>query len=122
MGKFQHPGPGFLPFGLAILLGLLSFVLILQRPKKGGAPVPFWQKGAWLRPALGIVIFMIYSFLVGRLGFLPTTFLFLVLWMGAIERIRWYFILVLSSIVTVTVYVIFGYLLEVPLPMGFLEW
>ncbi len=121
MGKWRHPGPGFLPFGLAILLAILALALILQRGKKDPAPRPFWPGGSWVRPLLGVVVFVIYCFLVGRLGFLPTTFLFLVLWMGAIERIRWQSILILSIVVTVAVYGIFGYLLEVPLPMGLLE-
>ncbi len=121
MGKLRHPGPGFLPFGLGIILIILSLALIFQRREKDRTPVPFWPKGTWLRPVLGVVIFALYAFLAGRLGFIATTFLFLVLWMGIIERIRWISILALSSIVTVAVYVIFGYLLEVPLPPGFWE-
>jgi putative tricarboxylic transport membrane protein len=122
MGKFRHPGPGFLPFGLAILLSILSLSLILRRSGKGSGRDAFWPERTWVRPLMGVIVFVVYSFLLGKLGFLPTTFLFLLLWMGAIEHIGWRTLLILSTAVTAAVYAIFGYLLEVPLPMGFLEW
>ncbi len=119
MGKFRHPGPGFLPFGLALILILLSLALILQSRAKGGTPKPFWAERAWLRPLLGIVIFTLYAFSLGYIGFILTTFLFLIIWMWVIERIRWKTILSISVGVTAVLYFIFEYFLEVPLPTGF---
>ena len=119
MGKFRHPGPGFLPFGLALILILLSFSLILQNRAKGGSYKPFWAERAWLRPLLGIVIFNLYAFFLGYIGFILTTFLFLIIWMWVIERIRWLTITSISIGVTAVLYFIFEYFLEVPLPTGF---
>jgi hypothetical protein len=121
MGKLRHPGPGFLPFGLALVLILLSLALIATRRKKEASPIPFWPGRTWLRPLLGALIFLSYAFLLGRLGFFLTTFIFLLLWMGLIERMQWAKILLLAGGVTLTLYLIFGYFLEVPLPWGFLE-
>lgn len=84
--------------------------------------MPFWPERAWLRPLLGIIIFVLYAFLLGYLGFIPTTFLFLIIWMRVIEGIRWTTILSISVGVTAVLYFIFEYFLEVPLPMGFLSW
>lgn len=123
MGKFKHPGPGFLPFGLAIVLIVLSLVLIFSsRPKKGIAPVPFWPQRTWLRPLLGVAILIFFALVVEWVGFIITTFIFLVIWMGVIERVRWLTILSVSIGTTAVLYLIFALFLDVPLPMGFLHW
>jgi len=72
-----------------------------------------------LRPLLGVIIFTLYAFLLGYLGFIATTFLFLIVWMWIIERIRWLTIIGISVGVTAVLYFIFEYFLEVPLPTGF---
>jgi putative tricarboxylic transport membrane protein len=119
MGKFRHPGPGFLPFGLALVLVILSLALILRSRTKGGTSKPFWAERTWLRPLLGVIIFILYAFFLGYIGFILTTFLFLIIWMWVIERIRWVTILSISVGVTAVLYFIFEYFLEVPLPTGF---
>jgi len=118
MGSFRHPGVGFLPFGLCIILIVLSLALIISRWKKG-TPVPFWSRRTWLKPLLGVVILGLYALVIETLGFPLTTFAFLLVWMGVIERIHWLKMLLISLGVTVVLYLIFGYFLEVPVPMGF---
>ena len=120
MGKWRHPGPGFFPFGLAIALVLLSLVLIFRHRKKDSSPIPFWPWQTWLRPLLGVAILIFYALIVDFLGFIPTTFIFLIIWMWVIERLRWRTILSISIGTTVVLYFIFSFFLEVPLPQGFL--
>ena len=122
MGRFKHPGPGFLPFGLAIVLILLSLVLIFSNWKKSKSPTPFWPQRAWLRPLLGVAILVFYALVIGKLGFILTTFIFLLIWMGIIERLRWRTIIGISLGTTAALYLIFRLFLEVPLPLGFLKW
>ncbi len=119
MGSFKHPGVGFLPFGLSLSLIILSLCLILTRWKKETKPIPFWPHHTWLRPFLGVVILGFYALVIEKIGFPLTTFIFLVVWMGVIERIRWWKIVSVSIGVTLGLYLIFGYFLEVPIPMGF---
>ncbi len=120
MGSFRHPGVGFLPFGLCIILILFSLALIISRWKKG-ASVPFWSRRTWLRPLLGVVTLGLYALVIETLGFLLTTFVFLLVWMGVIERIHWLKIVSISIGVTVVLYLIFAVFLEVPVPMGFFK-
>jgi putative tricarboxylic transport membrane protein len=120
MGSFRHPGVGFLPFGLCIILIGLSLALIISRWKKGTS-VPFWSHRTWLKPLLGIVILGLYALVIETLGFPLTTFAFLLAWMGVIERIHWLKMLMISVGVTIVLYLIFGYFLEVPVPMGFFK-
>ncbi len=118
MGQFRHPGPGFLPFGLALVLMGLAAALILSNRNKGQSSSPFWARRTWVRPLLGVIVFLMYAFVIGYLGFILTTFLFLIVWMWIIERIRWMTIVSISIGVTAVLYFIFEFFLEVPLPTG----
>ena len=122
MGRVKHPGPGFLPFGLAICLIILSLVLIIKSWKGDVSLAPFWPHRTWLRPLLGMVFLIFFALVVQWVGFLITTFVFLIIWMGVIERIRWRAIVSISVGTTVALYLIFRLFLEVPLPTGFLRW
>jgi putative tricarboxylic transport membrane protein len=120
MGTLKHPGPGFFPFLLGLVLVIFSIVLVFKHWEKDKTPQAFWPGRAWLRPLLGVMILGCYALLVDLAGFLITTFLFLVIWMGVIERLRWRTILSISIGTTVALYLIFSFFLEVPLPQGFL--
>ena len=120
MGRWRHPGPGFFPFGLAIVLVLLSLALLSRHWKKDSSPSPFWPGRTWLRPLLGVLSQVFYALLYDMIGFILTTFLFLIIWMWVIERLRWRTILSISIGTTVALYLIFNLFLEVPLPPGFL--
>jgi putative tricarboxylic transport membrane protein len=122
MGRAKHPGPGFLPFGLALCLIILSFALIFRGGKGDSSSFPFWPQRTWLRPLLGVSIFIFYALLIERLGFLITTFFFLIIWMRLIERIPWRTLISISVGTTAGLYFIFVFFLEVPLPTGFLKW
>ncbi len=118
MGQLRHPGPGFLPFGLACILAALSLVLILSQWKRGDVRARFWPEGTWIRPLLGVGAFVFYALVIDYIGFIFTTFIFLVLWMWIIEKIGWIRIISISVVVTAVLYLIFAYFLEVPLPFG----
>jgi hypothetical protein len=96
--------------------------LIFSKWKRRGAIAPFWPHRTWLRPLLGVAILIFFALVVERVGFLITTFIFLVIWMGVIERIRWLTIISISIGTTAALYLIFALFLDVPLPMGFLKW
>jgi putative tricarboxylic transport membrane protein len=122
MGRVRHPGPGFLPFGLALCLVILSLVLIFKSWKRTASSAPFWPQRTWLRPLLGVTIFVFYALVIQRLGFLISTFSFLIIWMKLIERVRWRTLISISIATTAGLYFIFVFFLEVPLPKGLLKW
>jgi len=57
---------------------------------------------------------------IQRLGFLLSTFSFLIIWTRLIERVRWRTLIGISIATTAGLYFIFVFFLEVPLPEGFL--
>ncbi len=120
MGSLKKPGSGFFPFLLAIVLALFSLVLIYQNWARDKSPLPFWQRHNWLRPLLGLIILISYAVLVNSLGFIISTFLFLIIWMALIERLGWKTIFGVSIATTVILFFIFALLLDVPLPKGLL--
>jgi len=61
-----------------------------------------------------------YTVLMGELGFFSSTFLLFLAWLIMIEREKWKTIGLVSIIGTLCFYLVFGYLLRVPLPKGFL--
>jgi hypothetical protein len=122
MGRVKHPGPGFLPFGLALCLIALSLALIIKSWKGDSSSTPFWPQRTWLRPLLGVLIFVFYALVIQRLGFLLSTLSFLVIWTRLIERVRWRTLIGISIATTAGLYFIFVFFLEVPLPKGFLKW
>jgi putative tricarboxylic transport membrane protein len=122
MGRVKHPGPGFLPFGLALCLIGLSLALIIKSWKRDSSSTPFWPHRTWLRPLLGVLIFVFYALVIQRLGFLLSTFSFLIIWTRLIERVRWRTLIGISIGTTAALYFIFVFFLEVPLPRGFLKW
>ena len=122
MGRVKHPGPGFLPFGLAICLIALSLGLIFKNRKGNTSSTPFWPRRAWFRPLLGVTSFIFYALVIQRLGFLLSTLLFLIIWMRLIERVRWRTLIGISIGTTAGLYFIFVFFLDVPVPMGFLKW
>jgi putative tricarboxylic transport membrane protein len=122
MGTARHPGPGFFPMLLSLALIALSLALIFQHWRKDDKPAPFWPERTWVRPTLGVALLVAYSFIVGFIGFFITTFLFILLWMWIIERLKWKVMLSISAGTTAVLWLIFVYFLDVPMPTGFLTF
>ncbi len=121
IGGVHMPGPGFLPFYTAILLGILAFISLVQTMKEPDASASeIWGGVHWGKLALMIGALFVYVLLFDRLGFILATFLLLLILFRVIEPYSWRFVL-LSSVITISgTYLFFVVLLESRLPKGFL--
>jgi hypothetical protein len=119
MGSLRHPGSGFLPFGLACILSLLSLPLVFRTGKGAGPAAAFWPERTWLRPLQGSLALFAYAFFLSILGFVPTTLLFLVGWMRYMEGLPWWKVIWVAVGVTAALYLLFVWFLGVPIPGGF---
>ncbi len=118
-GSFRLPGPGFLPFWLAVILTIMSVIHLLTQLGTD-AKVKLWPGKTWFRPLLAIVIMFAYAYLMKWFGFCTATFVLFVTWMTVVAKEKWSTVAVVSVLATAITYLLFEVFLQVPLPKGFL--
>ncbi len=121
LGNAETPGPGFIPFGIAGILGLMSLYLCLRGALQAGGRPAEW--GDWKKPILVLVLLTAYAALFQPLGFLVLTFLLMVLLLWAVGRQRLLRSLTVSALTVVCAHLLFVFLFQLPLPGGSLwQW
>ncbi len=118
LGMANRPGPGFVPFGLGLVLMTLAAIYLRQsRTNKARRP----ESGVrYRRTALALGILCFYALVVNWAGYILTTFFSFILWLSLIERKAWFQTASLAFLAAVAVYV-FNALFSVQLPAGFLK-
>ncbi len=117
-GDFNHPGPGFFPFWLSVILALVSFVYFLANLGADSHRVSLWEKHTWVRPSLAAVVMFLFALSMGWIGFFSSTFLLFLAWLIFIEREKWLTVVLVSTLGTACLYLAFTVFLQVPLPKG----
>lgn len=124
LGEFHSPGPGLMPFILGILLLLISlYVLIKSLLKKGRekdvdeTPGREQSKTNYGKIGLVLAALFAYAFLLERLGFLITTWIFLFLLFRSAGN-RWITALVGSTSTVLVTFFVFTWL-GCRFPVGF---
>lgn len=122
LGEFNSPGPGLTPFLLGLLLLLISlYVLIKSLLKKGREDeTPEGEQSQTNYGKIGLVLAALfaYAFLLERLGFLITTWIFLFLLFRSVGN-RWITALVASTSTALATYFLFTFF-GVRFPSGIL--
>jgi putative tricarboxylic transport membrane protein len=125
LGTFHNPGPGFLSFFAGLIVGGLALVVHLQsrRAPAGDKKVaPLWtNKTRGRRMILTALALLAYGVIMNYIGFLPSTFLFLVFLLRVIEPQRWPVALLGSLAASIAFYCIFELGLQSQLPKGVLK-
>jgi putative tricarboxylic transport membrane protein len=115
-GRLGSPGPGLTPLLYAIVLGILSVILI-ARSRRQDSEVRIVLNWRMIIPIL--VILLIYSLLIERLGYLICTFLVMVA-LFRMGKTRWIASLFWGIGATFVIHILFAQWLAVPLPRGFI--
>lgn len=110
-GFMQPIGPGEYPRLISLPLGALSLLLIL-RP---GLNQRWPGRAALVRQALTLLVLGCYAGLVKPLGFLPASLVTVVL-LVRLFGAAWKPALVSGSVLTLSLYALFEFLLGMPLP------
>ncbi len=119
MGRDGKPGPGIFPLLLSVVIGFLALSLFLRTLRSKGEfgieeiPTTKWR----LVYLLGDLF--LYVFLLRPLGFLISTWIFLIL-LNPIVKKKWIPVLLGSLFISAIFFFSFNYLLKVELPMGIL--
>ena len=123
-GIFERgvPGPGFFPLLAGLVLILPASILFISRmaDRKGKGEkeksLPFFpEKAGWKRLIHVVGSLVFYSIALEYLGFLVTTFLFMI-FLLKIEPRGWIATLATGILATLSSYVLFEVLLNVQLP------
>jgi putative tricarboxylic transport membrane protein len=120
------PGAGFFPFMGGILLIVLSLVVLIsalapskKQPTAEESKEKFFsQKDSYKRILLALLALFVYWLALGYLGFLLTTFLFMLFLLRFIDPQRWITTLTVSFLTTISAYMLFNLWLKVRLPPG----
>ena len=119
---FDHgqPGSGFMPFGLGVILAVLSVTLIVTNRGADEKRVPFWKPKAWFHPLLAIVITAVYIVVFDDIGAITSVVILVTGWLLFVER-KTVVVSVTTGVLTgLAVYLIFDWLLQTPFPRGIL--
>jgi len=118
IGAPKNPGPGFFPFWLAVGLCAVATTLVLVRPM---AALPAVAPGERLRSGkvlLALAASAGYAFLLPMLGFVASTFVFLMVMLMVIEQRRLISSLLIAAASAAVCHVVFKTWLDVQLPGG----
>jgi putative tricarboxylic transport membrane protein len=121
-GSLSNPGPGLIPLGCGLVLGILSLIVLCRTFKKSqDERAILWEPGTrWAKIFLTIFSIFCYAFLIEFLGFQIITFVWMVFVCRWIGGMRWKTTLITSVITTSSCYLIFEYLLMLRFPKGIL--
>jgi hypothetical protein len=135
LGMMITPGAGFLPFFIGIALVILGVLWFIQKSmRKGEVCVPLMEDtcetvegpseaadlivGLPRKMLLGLLVLILYGALFERAGYFLATLIFMFSWQKLVEKEKWLKSFLITAIVTFTMYSLFRYLLNVPLPKG----
>jgi putative tricarboxylic transport membrane protein len=116
LGTTSHPGPGYVPLLLAILLIVFGAILIVRG--KGARPLRSlgWPEAPHALAILGCCLFV--TALMEKIGYRLTMLIALGFLFGVMERIKLWLTLVLTFGFSLGTFWLFDSLLRVPLPRG----
>jgi putative tricarboxylic transport membrane protein len=124
MSQARDVGPTFMPRILLILLAIQSGVLIVQSCRSMKRCIPGGSNEKvhlfHLKPVLLFFVFLVYVYMAVLLGYLTSTFLFLIGSFFLLGLRRPWMLLVIPPATTVLVYLLFERVLGVWLPKGIL--
>ena len=116
MGTFHEPGPGYMPFLLAILLLFFSILILVAAggtPRLGEMAWTEWRHAAAI---LGVCFFA--GLALERLGFRLTLVVALAFLLKIVERKGWVSTAAFALGMAFGTFYLFETLLRVPLPRG----
>jgi len=122
LGSLRAPQTAFFPSTLAVFLLLFSLaalVLAVRQPESEAGPAP--QKidaQGWLRIGAILTALVAFALALERIGYIPSTFILMILLLRAIEALKWRVVLSVALLTSLLSYFLFTQLLGVPLPAG----
>jgi putative tricarboxylic transport membrane protein len=124
LGTLSEPESGFIIFWAGILMIALAgavLLITLREKKKQAKRTPLWTGTGWKKVVLITVALALYAYLLILLGFLVSTFLFLLFLFRVYEPQKWLTAVWVSALMVIVTYLVFDVWLGSQLPKGFLD-
>jgi tripartite tricarboxylate transporter TctB family protein len=120
IGTLRNPGMGFMTFGAAGILGILSLILFTGSFFKGARDelASSFSGILWKRILFVIIVIIGYAKFMPDLGYPISTFLLMSSLFLILKRTRWWWALGLSLVTTLLTYYIFSECLNCQFPRG----
>jgi putative tricarboxylic transport membrane protein len=119
LGTLHQPGPGFLFFWAAIMLGIMALGILIRagvnKPSRESQILNLRKLNIG-KVILVLASLFLYSLLMEKLGFILTTVMLFIFLLGVVEKKKWLFTIFTSVIVTALTYVVFEIWLKSQLP------
>lgn len=122
LGSLRDPGPGLLPLGTGIMLGLLSAVNYLHSRLSRSKEITetWYSKERWRTLIFVIASLLAYAIFLEIFGFLISTFFILIFLFRCMQPMRWFLAVGGSALISFASYTIFELWLKAQLPKGIL--
>ena len=125
LGNFKSPDAGLFPFLIGLIILILSIILFAGTCLKSGKDKEVSQffGPRWKNLLLLLGFLILYALGLGKLGFVVTTLLFMIVVLKAIEPQKWSVVLAVAIASTSFCYVLFVLWIKVEFPKGiFVGW
>lgn len=129
IGTWRMPGPGFFPFGAAILFGMISLYVIARALKAALSEetLPDGDSAPRARINGRIIVqvlagMLAYTLLLEPLGFVPCTFFLVLFFIRWVAGQRWPSSLAIALSVAVGSQIVFNVFLNAQIPNGILTF
>ncbi len=123
LGTLHQPGPGFIFFWTAFVMGILSIAVLIPawtKKKTGELEGSLFGKENMLKIIFVLLSLFLYALFMESLGFIPVTLLLFIFLLGIIEKKSWGLTIFVSVAVTGISYLLFEIWLKSQLPKGLL--
>src|SRR5262245_40657293 len=120
-GRISAPAAGFFPAVLAVLLAVNSLFILVGVLRRGHDGAAQGESLKWKKILLALGSLLVFGLVFERLGYLLTTFLFIIYLLRIVERQSWRLALSVALSASLVSYIVFGLLLGTPLPAGLLQ-
>lgn len=114
------PGPGLWPIVISCVMLFCSGLLVLKSLKmqpEDDKPVVLWSVGS-RRVYICMVILMVYTLLLKPIGFIIDTFALEFIFLQWFAKKKWYKTALISAVITMSVYCVFKFVLNVSMGFG----
>lgn len=120
LGRFNAPGPGFLPFGVSLCLIAAVIILFLKNRKKEILiqSAPLFRKDRIQKVFYILCVLFLYGILLEKLGVILCTLFLLGSCLKMIEPQRWKTVIIITLSTTFFSYIVFSVWLKIPFPRG----